>query len=195
MRAIRAAWLGRACRGLNGGLNVSRELLRIYHFYMRVLGFELLPELVYRVMGEAGFGPLARLYADATKRYIERYMPGERDPRKLIEAMTSVARAAREAIGEEPLFDFTVSAGENRLVIEAPSPEDGGDGRVGMLRAAVLLGIVAGIIEAAGYKTYVLTRKERASLLPQGSVVLYAEKSGDRVRIVAEYASSAAGSA
>ena len=163
-------------------------LLRIYHSYMKTLGFELLPELVYRTLGSMGFGSLARLYATATRRYIDEYMPGcERDPVRLLEEMRKVAMAARDVLGGEPLFNFTIDVSDSRLAITAPMKVET---PVDRLRAAVVLGIVAGVLEASGYQVYIVTDVEKArKLLDPGKVILYLDESqAGEARIVAEYA-------
>ena len=156
---------------------------------MKTLGFELLPELVYRTLGSMGFGSLARLYATATRRYIEEHMPpGEkRDPVRLLEEMRRVASVARDVLGGEPLFDFTIEVSGDRLVITAPMKVES---PVDKLRAAVVLGIVAGVLEASGYQVYIVTDVEKARrLLDPGKVILYLDETPrGEARIVAEYA-------
>lgn len=164
-------------------MSAEAELLRIYHFFLRSLSFEQLPELVYRTLGDAGFGPLAKLFASTTKNYIEKFM-GTGDPVELIEKLRAVASAARDAIGEEPLFQFSYKLEEGRrLVVDVPfSVEE----PVDVMRAAVMLGILAGIIEASGRNVYIVRDPEKASRhVPKGSVLIYIER-GSPSRIVAE---------
>ena len=171
---------GNGCGDLSG-------LLRVYHGFLRVLAFELLPQMTQEVLGGAGFGPLARLFAGAARLYAEQYLGPEerRDPLRLLEIMSGLASCARDAIGEEPLFSFTYRYEDGRLIVELPHLGPEGD-KLTRARQAVLLGIVAGLYEAVGHKVYVVTNPEQAKRYLGKGLVAYLEKHGDSARIVVE---------
>ncbi len=164
------------------------ELLRVYHSFLRSLAFEQLPELVHRTLGEQGFGPLSRLYAEAVKRYLRRYHPhGGGDPGELLGELKRVASAAVDVLGEEPLFRFDYRVEEGRLLVRVPFRVEG---PVDRLRAAVLLGMIAGVLEHTGRRVYVVSSPDRArrQLAGRGVYIVYLEEEGGEARIVAEEA-------
>jgi len=144
-----------------------RQLLHMYHTFLKTLSLEGLPRLVYQMAGELGFGALAKLYAETTKTYIDDVLkiPAEtRDPTRLLEMMQDAMRAAKTVVNE-PLFEFQAEQEDGRLVIHVQAKKRD---RLDTLRAAPVLGMVAGVFEASGYKVYIVADASKKHVAPQG---------------------------
>ncbi len=143
------------------------NLLRMYHSFLRTLSLEGLPRLVYQLAGELGFGSLARLYAETTRHYIEdvlRLPQEKRSPRQLLEMMRTAMQAAMSVINE-PLFEFSLEERDGVLVFRLPVKKRD---KLDTLRAAPVLGIVAGVFEASGYRVYTVADERKKHVAPSG---------------------------
>ncbi len=162
------------------------QLLRMYHIYLRMLSIEHLPRLVDRFAGDLGFGPLARLYAETTRSYIEQALQlpkEERTPGKLIQMMKDVMSKASQYLSE-PLFNFTYRVNGEEITIEVPEKPRT---RLDKLRAAPVLGILAGVYEASGYQALIITDNTK-HVPPPGEkprVVITLEDCGSHACIIA----------
>jgi hypothetical protein len=164
------------------------QLLQMYHVYLKMLSLEHLPGLVDRLAGELGFGPLARLYAETTKSYIDHVLaiPREqRSPVKLIAMMSEVMSEANRYVNE-PLFRIDYTAEGDEITIHVPEKPRT---RLDRLRAAPVLGILAGVYEASGYKVLIVTGSKK-HIPPQNNeekrILITLEDCGDHACITAK---------
>jgi hypothetical protein len=152
--------------GLSQNCENIAPLLRMYHTFLRTLSLEGLPRLVYQLAGELGFGALAKLYAETTRNYIDnvlRVPQSERTPEKLLSMMKEAMEAA-SSIVDEPLFEFSLEKTDNKLRLRLPVKKRD---RLDTLRAAPVLGIIAGVLEASGYKVYIVADASKKNMAPR----------------------------